>query len=57
MSQPLEPQRTDEDWRTFVADHLKRQTSAIEAVRGMLVFFTVLAVLAIVFQILLVAGA
>jgi len=57
MSQPLQPQRTEDEWRNFVAEQLRRQTHAAEQLRGMMIFFTVLAALVIVVQLLVLAGS
>ena len=54
---PPVPPVVVEDWQACQAEHLRRQTRAIESIRGMLVFFTILVVLGILFQILAIASS
>jgi hypothetical protein len=47
----------EEAFREFHAEHLRRQTRALESIRGILVFFTILFVIGAAIYITLAASA
>jgi hypothetical protein len=44
MSEPLSQEQREEDFREFQADHLRRQTVAIESIRTIMVLWLILTI-------------